>query len=100
MKYYTYDLWTYDICGNPVEGFFVNNRFKEEQDIVLSEDIVMSDEKLIKAMKDLNIINKDYNESDIDIQGEADDILFFADTSEDNSYLPIFELDCIGIREE
>lgn len=99
MKYYVYDLWTYDIIGNPKDGYDVNNRIKEESGIVLSEDIVMSDELLIGTMKDINLISPDVPNNDIYIDGEVDGVIFFSCVSEDVGYLPLFELACTNTGE-
>jgi hypothetical protein len=100
-KYFMYDLYDYEICGNEKDGFTANNCFHVESDIRLAESVVMDDKKLIQAMKKLGFIKKGIHTKSIEIDGEPEFTLYFNDVRHEVSgFCPAFELRCKKIVEE
>lgn len=95
MKYYNYSMYDYEVWGNKHDDFQVNNVFRTESGIVMSENTVFNDQKLIKALKDLGIIKKGIHARSIEIDGEAAFTLYFNDVRrEAGGFCPAFELRC------
>jgi hypothetical protein len=46
MRYYVYDLCTYDVWGNKKDGFGVNDKYKTESGIVIAESELETDAKI------------------------------------------------------
>ena len=87
--------------GNKCDGFEVNDKFTMEKDICLSADIVECPDKgIIKALKDLNLINKGIHYKSLQIKGEAAYTLYFEDVrAVVGGFCPAFELRCTKIIE-
>ena len=95
MKYYNYTVYDYELWGNPKDGFEVNNVFKGEEGIIISEDIVNNDKELVKSLKRLGIIKKGIHFNSIEIDGEPEYTLYFNDVrGEAGGFCPAFELRC------
>lgn len=97
VTYYFYDVYGYDVWGDKTDGFSVNDCYPIASDIVLAEEVVFDEQKLIEALKDLGIIRKGLHTKSIEIEGEPDFTLYFADTRRVSGYKPEFELRCTKI---
>jgi hypothetical protein len=93
-KYYWFDLILYEIWGNKKDGFWVNDAYVSERDIIISADIVEgTDDKIIQAIKRLGLINKGTHNKSIQIEGEPEHTLYFNDVrSCAGGFCPAFEL--------
>lgn len=88
-----YSLIVYDVWGNKKDGFEVNDACVAEKDIVLSDDSLSDNKKLISALRKLNLIKKGIRSSSISIEGEPEYTLYFTDTrSAAGGWCPAFEL--------
>lgn len=98
MRYFYYDLYVYDVWGNPKDGFQVNDVYLNEKDIVISEDSLETDEKLIQALKRLNLIDKKIQFKSLQIEGESGHTLYFNDVRKKSGYCrPAFEMRCTKV---
>ena len=88
-----YSLIVYDLWGNPKDGFEVNNAYVAERDIVLSDDSLSTDKKLVSALRRLNLIKKGTHAKSLDIDGEDTHALYFTDRRKSvGGFCPAFEL--------
>ena len=100
MWYFYYDLYIYDVWGNPNDGFEVNDVYLNEKDIVISEDSLKTNKSLIQALKQLNLIEKGIRSNSIQIEGENEFTLYFTDVRQSaGNYMPAFEMRCTKIVE-
>lgn len=54
-----YDLYLYDVWGNPEDGFEVNNIYLHQRNIELSDDDLQSPDDLFHALVRLGFVNAD-----------------------------------------
>lgn len=86
----TYRVWTYDVWGNPKDGFTVNDRFKQN---TITFDSDSSDAHIIRLLKREGYINNKCRFSSFSFDGEPDYTLYLNyDTQAMGSY-PLLELE-------
>lgn len=96
MIFYKYGVYTYDLLGNPKDGFEVNDRYGPgDEDVVLPKNATKSE--IVKALKKIGVIGKNNQVSSYDIEGEEDHTLYITkNTEEVGGMFPICELQCLG----
>ena len=92
----TFTVWTYDVWGNPKDGFNVNDRSKQGT-IELPSDRPnnwdLSDKEIIAALKQAGHINKFCHYKSFSIEGEYEYTLYVSyETRKLGSY-PLLELE-------
>jgi hypothetical protein len=85
----TYEVWTYDVWGNPRDGFWVNDRFRAGS-VTLDSDA--SDADVIRALKDAQVINARSRITSFEIQGNDQVIHVNKITLDVGGYYPVCEL--------
>lgn len=93
-KTYTYELVTYDLWGNPKDGFQVNDIIRVGEQITLPASVVEGPDKpLIQALKKRGWIPAGVHAASIGIEGEPEHTLYFNSVRrKDGGYMPVFEL--------
>ena len=84
----TYTVISYELWGNPEEGFQVNDMHRT--DIKVDIDLDDTDEQIIERLVEAGIVFTKPNTGDIEISGEMEYTLYLADL--DGGYRPMFEL--------
>jgi hypothetical protein len=97
-KHYVYNVFDYGVQGNAKDGFTVDDVFLFATDVDLPESVVLDDKKLIKALKQIGIIDKGIQATSINIEGIPDLTIYFIDTRKVlGGFCPAFELRCTAV---
>jgi len=73
-------IYAYDIWGNKIDGYYVNNVIKTDFMVELSED--MTDRQIIRALKDCGFLFGKFWYKSFQINGEYDLTLYIDDIRE------------------
>ena len=88
----TFTVYTYEVWGNPKDGFEVNNRFKMSETIEISKN--STPKSIIRKLKQANIIKQNSHFDSFDIDGEFDYTLYVTQINAAvGGYYPICELE-------
>jgi len=81
MKMDTFEIRTYEVWGNPKDGFEVNNSFRLSETITLPSDGGFTDHELIKALKAAGVIKAGCHFDSFEVDGEWDRTIFINQTN-------------------
>lgn len=86
-----YQLWTYELWGNPKDGFEVNDRRKQCV-VELPDDA--TDKQIKRALYDCGIFSRGIMGARLQIDGESDYTLYINHTAQSvGGYKPLCELE-------
>ena len=98
MSYGVFTACSYDVWGNEMDGYEVNNVFPFERDVIINKEVyenVDYEKALIRFVKRLYRLRKNLRFDKFEFDGEFDSVIFI----NYNGY-PIGELRCDKVIEE
>jgi len=85
-----FEVISYDIWGNKVDGFEVNQSFYTGIDIEIGE--TATDKDILKALKEVNFLAKTAKFKCFEIEGDFEHTLYVSHNSTNLGYFPFCEL--------
>ena len=90
----TYEIISYDVWGNPTEGFHVNDAWSTGIFIEISDKDLgqWNSDKIIKKLKKAGYLKKTLRYSSFEVNGDAGYCLYIDYVTQKNGPYPICEL--------
>ncbi len=89
----TYEIISYDVWGNPADGFEVNNAYRTGIFIGISEND--SDKTILEKLKEVGFLKKTVKYICFEIDGDLEYSLYVDHVSQKNGRYPFCELRAI-----